>query len=137
MAAQIRIQVGQTSLEIEDLGAAMNAEFASLYREALAAIDWTRHDQAASVYFDQHSSFAYHDAYFNNLTILWNPLMQEMSLTRAVQFWHERIAVASRWEDAHGPARIHKGTPFYFLGVTHILSGNLERGFLSMHRALD
>src|SRR3990170_4414018 len=115
----------------------MNAEFVSLYRQAFGAIDWARHGQAALLYFDQHSGFADHDAYFNNLTILWDGLMGEEKFTEAEHFWHERIGVSLQWEIAHRPARIHKGTPFYFLGVTHILSGNLERGFLAMHRALD
>ena len=40
------------------------------------------------------------------------------------------------WESNNKPTKIHKGTPYYFLGVSAILNNELETGFLAMHQAM-
>ena len=117
----------------------MNAEFQTLYQELLAPgpANWARHDRALFLYLDSHTSVLEHDSYFNNLTPYWRILEQDNRYVDAVRLWHERISAAIRWENSHAPRKVHKGTPLYFLGTTHILAKSLERGFLAMHRALD
>ena len=46
------------------------------------------------------------------------------------------LAVADAWEQAHPGERLHKGTPYYFLGMGLLISGDLDYGFLYMHQAL-
>ena len=44
---------------------------------------------------------------------------------------------ATDWESTNPTQRIHKGTPHYFWGMTEVLGGDLDRGFLLMHQALS
>jgi hypothetical protein len=135
----IILTIGSWRLVVEDLGRPMNTEFQTLYQELLAAgpPNWARHDQALFLYLDSHSSVPEHDSYFNNLTPYWQILQNANRYVDAVQLWHERIGAAIRWENSRAPRKVHKGTPLYFLGTTHIQAKSLERGFLAMHRALD
>lgn len=139
MSHPVTFSVGMTTVTLEDVGALMNAEFQLLYTDALTSRppNWTRHNNALFQYLNAHASVPEHDAYFSNLTIMWQWLLSAGNYVGAVDLWHDRIRAATDWENAHAPSKVHKGTPLYFLGVSHILSKNLERGFLAMHRALD
>lgn len=81
------------------------------------------------------NDYLQHDLFFNQFTPIWINLIQTNRFKEAENIWHYAISIALRWEK-HNP-QIHKGTPYYFLGVTQILATNLEDGFLSMHRALE
>src|SRR5437867_5583456 len=140
MPPLIILTIGSTRIgPLDNLGQPMNTEFQALYQELLAPgpANWARHDQALFLYLDSHTTVPEHDSYFTNLTPYWNILQRANRYVDAVNFWHERIDAAIRWENAHSPQKVHKGTPLYFLGTTHILAKSLERGFLAMHRALD
>jgi hypothetical protein len=91
-------------------------------------------------WFDQHPTDPEdHDNGFKQWTGLWAKLMKDGPSGLASRLWHDAIEVADRWEQAHQTdnpkPRIHKGTPYYFWGVTSILSGDYETGFLLMHQA--
>ena len=47
------------------------------------------------------------------------------------------IGLALAWQASHPGRPLHLGTPYYFAGVRHILNGDLDRGFLFMHEALE
>ena len=53
-----------------------------------------------------------------------------------MRLWEYALDLAHNWEKTNRPIKIHKGTPYYFLGVTAILNNDLENGFLAMHQAL-
>lgn len=139
MTPSVVCTVGTKKFVLQDVGSLMNAEFQTLYQELYTSgsANWTRHDGALFQYLDSHTSVPDHDSYFNNLTIPWQEHLRTGQYAGAVELWHGRISAATRWESAHAPRKVHKGSPLYFLGVTHILAGNLDRGFLCMHRALD
>ena len=74
-----------------------------------------------------------HDFFFQQFTPIWINLIQHSNYKEAEDVWQFALSIASRWE-VHNP-QVHKGTPYYFLGVTQILANKLEDGFLSMQRA--
>jgi len=60
-----------------------------------------------------------------------------LGISRKAQIvWEFALSPANQWEQDNFPSAIHKGTPYYFLAVTAILNGDLDRGFLLMHQAL-
>lgn len=79
---------------------------------------------------------ASHDAYFNNFNHLWLDSLQKGDYLRAKNIWYIALEIVNFCERKI-KNHIHKGTPFYFLGVTCCLMGDTENGFLYMHQALD
>ena len=76
-----------------------------------------------------------HDNFFIMYTPIWQDLLQRQSFSEAEDLWNFALNITKRWEDKN--SRVHKGTPFYFLGVTQILNGKIDDGFLSMHQAFQ
>jgi hypothetical protein len=54
------------------------------------------------------------DAYFDNFTIIWNAFLASGNFDEAERVWSKALAPALKWEQAHPPERIHKGTAYYF-----------------------
>ncbi|MEW6366708.1 MAG: hypothetical protein AB1714_18920 [Acidobacteriota bacterium] len=78
-----------------------------------------------------------HDETFWHATALWQIFMACAMPGEAEKWWTAVIRHALAWESMHAGRRLHKGTPYYFAGVTAILNGNLDRGFLLMHQAVE
>lgn len=75
------------------------------------------------------------DDFFNQFTPIWIDLLKKSRFAEAEEIWQIALSVSQKWEKSK--SRVHKGTPYYFLGVTQILNNNLEDGFLSIHQALE
>lgn len=78
-----------------------------------------------------------HDSFFNCFTIIWQNMLQSHDRDAADGLWQLALEPALAWELAHAGNRIHKGTAFYFWGMTAILKGDLDRGYALMHQALE
>jgi hypothetical protein len=77
------------------------------------------------------------DAYFENYTPLWTELMNDGKFLEAAKFIAAfPLRFAYYWENTNKKP-LHKGTPYYFLGVSKIASDDLDEGFLYMHQALE
>src|SRR3972149_2534295 len=81
-------------------------------------------------------NYAKQDAVFTDLTIIWGNYMKNGQLGQAQSVWHNIILSTIKWE-RQKEQRIHKGSVFYFWGVTAILQGEIDKGFFLMHSALD
>lgn len=93
--------------------------------------------RALPAFFDKFaSSNGVHDQFFNNLTPLWIGMLRNGSYELAQHYWSSFVLAAIEWEQKT-KSNIHKGSPFYFWSVSAILQGQLDRGFLLMHKALD
>lgn len=77
---------------------------------------------------------ALQDNFFNNLTPLWGGILGLYGFDQVL--WSEVINASFDWEEKSSPNRVHKGSPFYFWGVSAILQGQIDIGFLLMHKAL-
>ena len=75
--------------------------------------------------------------FFGTIHIIWRSFLNQGCFKNAEYLWDFALNIAYEWENKNQNKRIHKGTPYYFWGVTCILNGDLEKGFLLMHQALE
>lgn len=119
----------------------MDQRFDQLYAAYFgnASFRWEEFTDAAMQYFDSNAgSPAAAEAYFNNFTIIWNSILQRGgSLERAERIWEQALQPALRWERANAGHRLHNGTPYYFWGMTSLLAGNVDQGYLLIHQAVE
>lgn len=90
----------------------------------------------ANHYFNQNKTTQSHDKFFNYFIPLSEDLYSQRKYSQAMKLWEYALDLAHNWEKTNRPIKIHKGAPYYFLGVTAILNNDLENGFLAMHQAL-
>jgi len=135
-----RFKIGEKIFQIEDLGESVNSQFLRLHESHFSGrgFDLTKFRKEALDFFD-HSDGNYHahDGFFNNFTIIWRSFLNQRRFKNAEYLWDFALNIAYDWENKNQNKRIHKGTPYYFWGVTCILNGDLEKGFLLMHQALE
>ena len=87
-------------------------------------------------YFALHQTTDDHDLFFGFFTPAWWNLVQRHHFFESIKIWNLALDLAIDWQNNNKPRKIHKGTPYYFLGVTAILNNELENGFLAMHQAM-
>ncbi len=87
-------------------------------------------------FFNLHQTVADHDQFFGLFTPMWINLMRRHHYFEAIKLWNLALGISLDWEINNKPTKIHKGTPYYFLGVSAILNNELETGFLAMHQAM-
>lgn len=125
---------------IEDLGESMNSQFLRLHENHFfgRGFDLNKFRDEASRFFDQNYGNNHAcDGFFTNFTIIWQSFLKQKLYKNAEDLWDLALNIAYEWENKNLPKRIHKGTPYYFWGVTCILNEDLEKGFLLMHQALE
>ncbi len=98
---------------------------------------YSKLEEAANKYFQPNQSHADQDAFFNRFTRIWLDLIRKCRYFEATNVWNIALNLAFQWEQKNQSNTIHKGTPYYFLGVTAILNNELEHGFLFIHQALE
>lgn len=126
--------------QIEDLGEVMNSQFLKLHESHFSGhgFNFTKFKDETLRFFDQNSDdYAIHDGFFNNFTHIWLVFLNQGRFKNVEHLWDLALNIAHEWENKNRTKRIHKGTPYYFWGVTCILDGDLEKGFLLMHQALE
>ena len=94
-------------------------------------------NKVANTYFQPGQSYTDHDLFFQRFTVVWLDLLNRRRYPEAEYIWKFALGPAFQWENNNEPNKIHKGTPYYFWGVTAILNDKLEDGFLQMHQALE
>lgn len=133
-------KIGEQMFQIEDLGESMNSQFLRLHESHFSGCGFnlTKFRSEALNFFDQSDGNYYaHDGFFNNFTIIWRFFLNQGRFKNAEHLWDLALNIAYEWENKNQNERIHKGTPYYFWGVTCILNEDLEKGFLLMHQALE
>lgn len=123
---------------LESLSPKLDLAFMHLY-EAFAGpkpFDLRQFQEAVFEFLDQNQNSRRHDNYFENFTILWTQYRDSGRYEQAEAVWDLALKSALLWEEQHPGAFVHKGTPFYFWGMTAILRGEIDRGYSLMHRAL-
>ena len=131
--------INDNDIEINDLGEALNEQFQKMHEKYLGLqFDGNKFISESLKFFDENDTkFGKHDEYFQNFTVIWKALLQEHRHKVAEQLWNFALKISYEWEEKNSPKRIHKGTAYYFAGVTLILARYLENGFLLMHQALE
>jgi len=136
---------------MNDLGQPMNEAFRQLYASfpTSNALNFEEVKKAAISFFDSNHikntdapsekvrKATLHDKFFQNFTKIWLWLLNQRQLGDAEYFWELAVKPALAWESQNLGCRIHKGTAYYFWGGTAVLNGNLDKGYLLMHEALE
>ena len=104
------------------------------------ALSWRVFSDTAKVFFTLRSgSYDAHDKYFTNFEIVWRYFLSLGRLGEAEHIWDLALRPALEWEQESRVSglRIHKGTPYYFWGMTALLRGDLDRGYCLIHQAVS
>ena len=132
--------IGGQTINLKSLGQPLDQAFISLYEAFFGhkAVNISDFETAALQFFDAnpHPTNS-HDDYFTNFTIIWNSFLSVGNFDQAEHTWDLALAPVLKWENSNTGKRIHKGTPFYFWGMTAILRGDLDRGYVLIHRAVS
>lgn len=104
-------------------------------------VDLRTVEPVAHLFFSKHMDDAdvglAADRFFGAFGKLWQHFLQRGLYDRAEHLWKEVIDLARRWEAQNTPRLVHKGLPFYFWGGTAIQRGNIRKGFILLHAALE
>lgn len=76
------------------------------------------------------------DNFFSNFTSVWQIYILEQNFMKSENLWAWCLSLVYEWEDIT-KKRAHKGTLYYFYGITCILHNDFSKGFLLMHQALE
>lgn len=134
------VTVGNTSIALKNLGQPLDGVFDRIYEAwfARSILIWDEVDASAQDFFDGNVGVpARHNDFFGAFTIIWQMLLNSAQYTAAEQLWERCIQPALRWEQQHPGQYVHKGTPLYFWGMTVLLRGDIDWGYLLMHQALE
>lgn len=132
-------QVRGQTIELEDLGENLNEQFKMFYESYLSdgSFAWGEFEEMSHEFFDQECADHHQcDRYFNNFTVIWRVFLNQEQYRKGARLWNKTLTLVESWEEQNN-GRIHKGTPYYFWGITCILNGQIEKGFLLMHGALE
>lgn len=77
------------------------------------------------------------EAYFQNFTIIASTYTQQGLWDKAEVIWQLALQPILEWEKINQNNRIHKGSPFYFWGMVAIQRGDIDKGYVLMHQALE
>lgn len=91
----------------------------------------------ANEYFTLNRATSDHNWFFEQFTPIWLDQINDRRYFNAILTLDFAISLALDWEKQNRPNKVHKGTPYYFLGVTGILNNELDNGFLAMHQAVQ
>jgi len=79
--------------------------------------------------------YSLHDKFFTYIAHIWRHMIIYLEkINQARSFWDSVLGLVYEWEK-NNKKRIHKGTPYYFYGVTNIIADDISSGFLLMHQA--
>lgn len=132
--------IGGHTIELARLGSSIDDLFISLHSAHFGnqALDLARFEDSAVEFFDRNiDDYSMHDAYFNNFTVIWNSYLSSRNYGQAERIWDLALSTAFAWENKNPGKRIHKGTPYYFWGMTALLAGDLDKGYALMHQAVE
>ena len=127
-------------LPLRRLSAEMDQAFIELYGAFFGGTtaDWVRFEAAAARFFaESNVGTQQHDTFFENFAMVWQHWVKAGRLAQAEELWKLALAPALAWESGDANRRVHKGTPYYFWGMTSILRGDLDRGYVLMHQAVE
>ncbi len=132
------ITLGDKLIEITHFSEPMDIEFSNLFHIGIlgGVLNQSKFKEEAFNVFDNYNEYKHHDAFFNNFAQLWMYYHTEGRFWDAENVWKLALEITQEWEIKNPKKRIHKGTPYYFLSVTNITKGDLEKGFLTMHQGL-
>jgi hypothetical protein len=136
----MELVLGGITLNLPSLSPALDAQIIRFHEAFLAGgtLEVGQFHAAATEWLRAQSDDSRDDEYFKAFTIVWRNYLAQGHLSRAEHVWLLAIDPALSVEQSNPPGRhIHKGTVFYFWGMTALLAGNLDKGYALMHQAVE
>jgi hypothetical protein len=125
---------------LPSLSPEMNQAIMKLHEAFLgnSAYDWSDLEKAAVQFFSiPEIDHKVHDKYFSCFTVLWRRWLQQGQFDQAERIWEMALLPVNKWEEGNVDRFIHKGTAYYFWGMTALLRGNIDKGYALMHQAVE
>jgi len=134
-----KYSIGGEEFELPNLDGDLQEEFVKIHQ---ALSEWKKYDTTklgnlAHTFFNSNLDCKMHDRFFNCFTLTWYDCWRRKREGEAIALWNFALKIAENWEQVNQPKKIHKGTPYYFLGGTYIYLGNYLKGFFLMHQAFE
>lgn len=132
--------IGGRVIDINQLGDAIDKQFIALHAAYYgnAALDWQQFEKVAIDFFNEKPNpNLSNNAYFNNFTVIWRNFLAVGNFDEAERILQLALEPALKWEVANPGQRIHKGTAFYYWGMTTLQRGDLDKGYALMHQAVE
>jgi hypothetical protein len=129
--------------QLKSINSDIDESFIKLYKSFLgsSSINFEEFEFTIHNYFDSikeiQNKFELHDELFNHFIFLWNIILGNRNYGLGEWIWEKCVEISFSWESKNEGDFIHKGTPFYFWGMTAILRGDLDKGYALMHKALQ
>lgn len=76
------------------------------------------------------------DLFFESFTSAWINLLSQGKVKDAVHHWVRILTLVRKWEEA-SKSRIHKGSPYYFLGATYLHGSDFDLGMRYLFTAIE
>jgi len=136
----MKLIISGRTIQVNSLNPQLDKEFLNLYAAYFGnqGTNWSTFETAAHQFFSATPPPSKkHNEFFNNFTVLWNNHLAARNFEEAESIWEMALGTALSWEKSNSPSLIHKGTAYYFWGVTAILRGDLDKGYALMHQAVE
>jgi hypothetical protein len=140
MGKELRFLLNGQTINLLSVGIEMDKSFMSLYSSFSSSIpfNWDEFDRVVKQFLKKHRNRSeIHDKYFSNFSPLWNNYLSAGNYNYAGKIWQIALKPVIEYENANPNKEIHKGTAYYFWGITNILKGDIDTGYLLFHKALD
>lgn len=73
---------------------------------------------------------------FERFTGLWNYYLSHERQMMGTKLWQHACRLTWKWEQTNN-AKVHKGTPYFFLGSNQLMQGNFDNAFLFIYNAME
>jgi hypothetical protein len=143
----MRFIIGGRHIDLNALGDPLDQKFIDLHAAYFAhhALNLTDFEAATIKWLDslakqtltEEQRYSVHDAYFGNYTVIWNNFLSSGNFDEAERIWNMALAPVLKWEDEDRGKRIHKGTAYYFWAMTVLKRGDIDRGYVLMHKGVE
>lgn len=140
MGQELQFVLGGRTIALNALEKNLDQAFIELHAAYLGAppFNWDRIDQATKVFLNHTPNRNHvHNQYFNNFTILWNIFLSNHNYDEAELIWRMALRFVLEFEEQNPGREIHKGTAYYYWGITAILRGDIDKGYTLMHQAVE
>lgn len=138
--SEIKFIMGGREISLIHLGRDIDKMFFNLHAAYFSnrPIDLAELETATIKFFNIHPNLSFiHNEYFQNFTIIWKHFLSMHNYLEAEHIWEIALKPVLKWEKQHPNNRIHKGTAYYFWGMTTLEHGDLDKGYALMHQAVE
>lgn len=140
MGNELKFVLGGRTFKLNSLENDLDQAFIDLHAAYFGAtpFNWDQLDQATEVFLNAAPNRnSVHNQYFDNFTVLWNNLLNNGNFNEAERIWQMALDPILEFELKNPGREVHKGTVYYFWGMTAILRGDIDKGYTLMHQAVE